>query len=235
MRPILLPLHIIAGLTAILTGFTALYALKGAAVHKRSGLIFVCAMLIMAGSGATLAVIKSQPANIIGGFVAIYLVSTGFLTLDRRDGRFHPIDAAAMALAVTIGVASTTLGVSVLHNSTGTIDGAPPVLLFVFGAVTLLAALGDLRMILARGIHGKPRLVRHLWRMCFATFVATGSFFIGQAKVFPKPMRIFPLLAIPAFLPLVLMLYWLARMSLKKWRPGHITESLQPTSIGYTS
>ena len=49
--------------------------------------------------------------------------------------------------------------------------------------------------------------------MCFATFIATGSFFLGQAKVFPEPVRIVPLLAIPALAPLVLMLYWLARVA----------------------
>ena len=67
-------------------------------------------------------------------------------------------------------------------------------------------------MILARGFRGTHRIARHLWRMCFALFIATGSFFLGQAKVIPKPIRIVPLLAIPALLPLVLLLYWLARV-----------------------
>lgn len=49
--------------------------------------------------------------------------------------------------------------------------------------------------------------------MSFAMFMATASFFLGQAKLFPKPVRIFPLLAIPALVPLVLLLYWLARVS----------------------
>ena len=52
--------------------------------------------------------------------------------------------------------------------------------------------------------------------MSFALFIATGSFFIGQAKVIPKPVRIVPLLAVPAFLPLVLLLYWLARVWLAR-------------------
>ena len=52
--------------------------------------------------------------------------------------------------------------------------------------------------------------------MCFALFVATGSFFLGQADVFPRSMRIIPLLAIPALLPLLLMFYWLARVSFRR-------------------
>jgi hypothetical protein len=54
--------------------------------------------------------------------------------------------------------------------------------------------------------------------MCYALFVASGSFFLGQAQVFPKPIRIGPLLAIPALLPLLLMFYWLARMRPKRPR-----------------
>ena len=55
--------------------------------------------------------------------------------------------------------------------------------------------------------------------MCFSLFIASGSFFLGQAKVIPKPIRILPLLAISALLPLVLLLYWLARVLFTKWYP----------------
>ena len=48
--------------------------------------------------------------------------------------------------------------------------------------------------------------------MCFALFIATGSFFLGQAKVIPQPLRIFPVLTVLALLPLVFMLYWLVRV-----------------------
>ncbi len=119
-----------------------------------------------------------------------------------------------MVLGIAIGVLSTALGFEVANSPSGRINGVPPAPLFVFGAVALLAGLGDIRMILSRGLQGRHRLVRHLWRMCFSLFIASGSFFLGQAQVFPKPMRIYPLLAIPAFLPLVFLIYWLVRVSL---------------------
>jgi hypothetical protein len=99
------------------------------------------------------------------------------------------------------------------------LDGYPPPLYFAFGAVALLSVVGDARMML-RTLQGRQRIARHLWRMCFAMFIASGSFFLGQAKVFPKPIRIIPLLAIPALLPLVLMLYWLARVLFMKRYPA---------------
>jgi hypothetical protein len=72
-------------------------------------------------------------------------------------------------------------------------------------------------MIRTGGLFGAQRIARHLWRMCFSLFIASGSFFLGQAKVIPKPIRIVPLLAIPALLPLVLMFYWLLRVRFTKW------------------
>jgi hypothetical protein len=47
--------------------------------------------------------------------------------------------------------------------------------------------------------------------MCFALFFAAGSFFLGQAEVFPEPLRRSGLLAVPVVLVLALMFYWLAR------------------------
>jgi hypothetical protein len=109
-----------------------------------------------------------------------------------------------------------TLGIEALNSPGGTVDGLPPGAVFAFGSIGLLGVVGDARMV-AFGIKGARRIARHLWRMSFALFVATGSFFLGQMKVMPPSVRIVPLLAIPAFLPLVLMLYWLVRVLLPKW------------------
>jgi len=54
--------------------------------------------------------------------------------------------------------------------------------------------------------------VRHLWRMCFGFFIATGSFFLGQQQVFPAWLRGSGVLFIPALLPLILLIFWLFRV-----------------------
>ena len=95
-------------------------------------------------------------------------------------------------------------------------DGQPTVLYIIFGAVALLATLGDLRM-MARGIQGAHRIARHLWRMCIALFLAAISLFIGQAQVFPELLRNSGLLPIPVLLVLFLMFYWLVRVLFTKW------------------
>lgn len=213
----LLPIHIVAGLIAIVAGYVSVFALKGAKLHRKSGMVFVYSMLVLAATGAVMAALKNQPANVIGGSLAFYLVSTGLLTVQRRDQEFHLIDAAATLVGIAVGILSIKFGIDGLNSASGTINGVPPGMIFFFAAVALIGALGDVRVMLAGGLQGAHRIARHLWRMCFALFVATGSFFLGQAQVFPKPIRIFPLLAVPALLPLGLLLFWLTRVLLTQW------------------
>ncbi len=218
----LLPIHIVSGSIGIVSGFTALFALKGAWLHRRSGIVFVFAMLVLASTGATMAVLKPNAGNIMGGALAFYLVTTGALTIRRPAGAFDGKDVAALLLGLAIAIAGLMFGLDAAHSVKGAKDGYPPALYFIFGSVALLGAVGDARMMRAGAIHGVTRIVRHLWRMCLALFVAAGSFFLGQAQVFPKAIRIMPLLAIPALLPLALLLFWLARTRLTQRYPSRV-------------
>ena len=65
---------------------------------------------------------------------------------------------------------------------------------------------------LVGGISGRQRIARHLWRMCFGWFIATGSFFLGQQQVFPARLRGSPALLVPALLPLALLIFWMIRV-----------------------
>jgi len=48
-------LHIIGGLAGLTSGAVALSTRKGGTLHRRSGMVFVYAMLVMSASGALLA------------------------------------------------------------------------------------------------------------------------------------------------------------------------------------
>ena len=207
--------HIVGGSVAIVAGFVALYAAKGGATHRRSGSMFVYAMLAMAGTGAVIAAIGRTEGSVIAGVITCYLVVTGLTTM-RRPAWWSPrLDVALMLLAWTVCVTAFTLGGVTLARPGQRMDGLPPFPFLMFGAVALLAAVGDVRVIRAGGVHalrGAPRLTRHLWRMTWALWVATTSFFLGQAKVIPKPIRIPALLAIPVLAVTLTLLYWLVRV-----------------------
>ena len=119
-----------------------------------------------------------------------------------------------------------------IQSSTGTDNGAPAGMSFFFAAILLLAAVGDVRMFVRRGLPARSRIVRHLWRMCLGLFIATGSFFLGQPQVFPPRLRGSIYLIIPAILPLPLLIFWLVRVRFSgtyKLRPTEPSGSLAAT------
>jgi len=215
---VLLPFHIVAGALGILSGTLALYAVKGAGLHRKSGTVFVIAMLVMVATGALLAALGANWATVLQALLTGYLVTTGMLTMRRRSGGSTWL-RIAMPIAVAIGLTHLTFGVIALNSATGRMFGYPPPLFFTFGPIALLAAIGDIRVLRAGQPQGRRRLVRHLWRMCVALFIATASFFLGQAKVIPAPLRTTPLLLILALFPLAVMLYWLVRLHVRTRRP----------------
>lgn len=212
MQTLSLVLHIAAGSTALLAGAVALYSLKGAKLHRRSGMLFVFTMLLMSASGAVLAALKPEALSVIAGSLTFYLVVTGLLTVRPVSRGPRWIDLTAMLAALATACAGIFFGLEALNSSTGSKDGFPAPPYFIFAAVALFGALMDMRMLLAHGVKGAHRLARHLWRMCFALFIAAASFFLGQAQIFPESLRNLPILGTPVLLVLLLMLYWLWRV-----------------------
>lgn len=206
-------IHIIAGFLALASGAVALYSVKGGNLHRKGGTIFVYAMLVMAGIGAFMAALKPERISVIGGVLACYLVTTALLTVRRRPGEeFHWLNHAALLVALAAGITGIKFGFDALDDTSGRLDRFPAPMYFTFGTIALLSAFGDARMLRARDIQGAQRIARHLWRMGLAMFIATGSFFLGQAKVFPESIRKGPLLAIPVLLVVVTVLYWVVRV-----------------------
>ena len=205
-------LHIIAGLAGLVSGAVALFALKGGRLHRKSGMVFVYTMLFMSASGAAMAVRNVQRISVVAGILTFYLVITALLTVRRPLQGSRWTDAAAAAVALATAAAGTALGFMALASPTGRIDGLPAAPAFMFAVVGFLAAIGDLRLVRAGGIQGPRRLARHLWRMCFALYIATASFFLGQPQVFPEAVRRSGALGLPVLLVVLLMVYWLVRV-----------------------
>jgi uncharacterized membrane protein len=208
----LLPVHIIAGIVGILSGTAALSFRKGGPRHALAGKVFVAAMLTMASSAIYLAIMKNQTSNVLGGTFTFYLIATAWATARRGEGQTGIFDWAALLIPSVVGIGLLTLGLRVVFGQATSAKGVPLAMYFFMGSVMLLSAAGDLRMLLRGGVFGNKRIVRHLWRMCFGLFVATGSFFLGQQQVFPVSMHGSPALFIPALLPLALMSFWLLRV-----------------------
>jgi hypothetical protein len=95
-----------------------------------------------------------------------------------------------------------------------------PVLIAIYGftAVVVIATILDVKMVLAGGISGAPRIARHLWRMCLALMLATGSFFTNALpRLLPPPMHVSTAFLLPQLLPLGLLIFWMIRVRYTRW------------------
>ena len=214
-----LVVHIAAGSLSLVSGFIALYAAKGATLHRKAGMIFVGAMLIMCALGTWIAAARNVAAamNVPAGIVTAYLVATSVATVRPRFAASRYIDVTAMLVALAVGSVCAVFAVQAVQNG-GTRNGMPAFPFFLFGIIALLGTAGDVRMLRHGLPRGAARIARHLWRMTFALFVATMSFFFGQAQVIPEPLRKPPLLALPVVAVLVTMLYWLWQVRVRQTR-----------------
>jgi hypothetical protein len=223
-----LAVHFAAGLIAIVTGAIALTAAKGGPLHKRNGSVFTWAMVTLGLTAAGIGTYENVPGQVIAGLLAAYLVYSAMATVKPMPVLGQRFNAALMVLAFTCAVTLLHAGVTEWLDPSVKVVGRPRVVPpLIGGTVILLAAIGDLSALRAGGLQGSRRLARHLWRMCFGLFVATGSFFLGQMKFIPEPVRILPLLFVLAFAPILFLLYWMWRVRVRGRLAGIVVGATQ--------
>lgn len=224
MSPQLL-VHVCGGTLGLVSGTAAMSFRKGSRWHALAGKVFVFSMLTMAAVAVYLAIIKDQPGNSGGGIFTFYLILTAWLTARRPDGQTSNLDWPAFLIPLALGIFTWVSGFEKMRSLGPPRDGVPAGMNFFMGCIMLLAAVGDVRMLLRRGVLGTKRVPRHLWRMCFGLFIATGSFFLGPAN---RPLRLLAsvglrqqlfrallheeVLIFLATLPLLLLIFWLVRV-----------------------
>jgi uncharacterized membrane protein len=236
--PPTLLVHILGGTVGLLSGTAAMIFRKGSPRHVLAGKIFVVSMLLMAVFAVYLAIVRNQPNNVGGGIFTFYLILTAWLTARRGERETSRFDWAMLLIPLTLGTLSWMNGIKVVRSGASSVDGVPVGMMFFMATVMLLAAAGDVRMLLRGSVPGTARIARHLWRMCFGLFIASGSFFMGANN---RPLRLLSTVGIgqhlsPAFfsmglyliltiLPLVLLIFWLIRVRFRNAYTGQIQSS----------
>ena len=228
MSPIL-AVHIAGGTLGLASGAAALSFRKGSRWHVLAGKVFVVSMLTMAAGATYLAVQNHEPGNVGGGIVTFYMILTAWLTARRPEATTSKLDWVAMLIPLGFGLLMWFSGIEKVRSAVPSKDGVPVVMNFFLGSVMLLAAAGDIRMLLRGGVEGTTRIARHLWRMCFGLFIASGSFFLGPSN---RPLRFLSAMGLRqhffkallrqevliflAVLPLLMLIFWLIRVRLTR-------------------
>ena len=209
---LLMAVHIGAGLLALPAGTAAVAARKGGRWHARAGTVFFGSMLVLGITAALLEPFRNPPGSPINGVLVCYFVATSWVTARQRDGTTGWFEILACAAA--LGTAAVLAFGAFTATGRLTPVGNGPV--FAMAAICLLAGLLDLNAILRKRLTPAQRIARHLWRMCFAFFIATGSFFLGQQDVLPAALHRSPLLFVLALAPFAVMAFWLVKVRFGK-------------------
>jgi uncharacterized membrane protein len=233
-------LHILSGAIALLFGVLALCVRKGGRVHRASGDVFVVSMLVMAISAGVLGAVRpGQTINIfIAGFT-LYLVATSWLTAKRKEKVAGPPEIIALLVSLLLCLPFALIDFQIatgvtIFKSAFKIEGPILIALCVFSAIMATAAIGDLRVVLGRGVSGGARISRHLWRMCFALALTFGSAFTnGFARLLPGPYHVPRIFFAPQLLMLLVLLYWIVRVRLPGWAARRMkAPAAQPAITG---
>lgn len=217
-------LHVVSGCIAVCSGVIALTVAKGHRLHARVGLVFVATMGASALLGAMLGLI-SYAGNYItfpAGLLTLTLIASSWLAI-RADQQAGDRSKLALAVVVSINTLNTcgllVAGFIALRQPTEILFEYPAEDYFFLFGMAALSLLGDARLVFTRQpLSRQQGVLRHLWRMGLALFIAVGSAFGGPgAAVFPQSVRESGALVMPEVLVLLASLYFFIRVKRERW------------------
>jgi uncharacterized membrane protein len=218
--------HIGGGTIGLASGLVAAFSRKGGNLHRKSGIVFVASMLLMAVFAVYLAVVvPGQTVNVFIGTFSFYLVATAWMTVRRVEGVTGPFEKIALFVALCLCAPFAILAFQLAVGATPFFKSAVPfegpvlIAVYVFTSVLALAVIGDVRVVLAGGIFGTRRIARHLWRMCLGLTLAAGSFFTNALpRLLPPPVHVTGIFFLPQLLVLCFLVFWMIRVRFTGWR-----------------
>lgn len=197
-------IHTPAGVVALLSAIAAFVYPKGSSIHRRVGKYFTISMLIMLVSGGVAGYLKESPDDVFLSLVVFYAVFTAWLTVFHKKGDTGLYEYVALAWIVVLGIVAFNIDPAKVR--------APDIYPFWVGLAAFFA-IGDIRNLYQRGLSGSQRIARHVWRMSFSLIWAALAFGDKIIKMLDSTIEQMPyVVAAPALLVLVLMLYWLHRV-----------------------
>ncbi len=163
---IALILHIIAGMSALVCGFLALLFRKGSSSHKLNGNIFFIGMMGVAVTALLISAFKSNDFLFFIGLFSLFMTLSGKRAIYNKSSTPFSLDIIILMLGLGAGVWMLI---------------EPNIVLRVFGALSLLLAIGDLniyyKVYRKLTIPSNTWLVRHIQHM-IGSYISTATAFL---------------------------------------------------------
>ena len=177
---ILLPMHIGAGIFALVASLLAVLSTKGKKLHIQSGRIYFWGMLGIFVTAIPMALISGNQFLFITAVFSFYLAFAGIRFARNRSGIPATIDWIAVSLMLLSGAGMWLL--AVLHLMDNNPDFIVPV---VFGTLALALGYRDYRSHKNETAKGPQRIASHLSNMLGGTIAVITAVLVVNINMQP--------------------------------------------------
>lgn len=202
----LIYIHATFGGIALLTGGIALVVKKGNNIHKKSGKIFYYAMLTSACMAFVISVLPNHesPFLFAVGVFSAYFILSGYRSLKFKEKKVKLTTDKIIAVMIIItGLFMVLYPIIKI--------GKPNIILLVFGIMSLLFGIRDLKSFRNLDELKKRWLTIHLGKMTGGYISAVSAFFVVN-QILPGIWNWF----VPGIIGSVYIAYWGNKMNKKK-------------------
>ncbi len=205
--------HIAGGTVALVAGIIPLIVGKGNAVHRRWGKIYMIAMGVVLLTALFISLFKSIPFLLLVCVFSSYLLMSGYRSLftKKPPKPMALLDKLLAGCGIVGGCAMAGYGVYNIIN--GNSFGVVAV---VFGAISILLTIADVRRLRARSLATPEWLYAHLSRMIGAYISTFTAFLVVNVRFLPGWL----IWLLPTLAGTLLITYWRRKYEKKRMRGG---------------
>ena len=161
---ILLPIHLLAGASALLCAAMAIFSEKGKRIHVLSGRTYFWCMVAIFLTAIPMSIINSNIFLFLIAVFSFYLAFAGMRFARNRKGIATTLDWIAVSLMILSG-----LGMWILATIYFTDDNSQYIVLLVFGFLAVFLGHDDYKTHKNKKATGKERIAKHLTNMMGGT------------------------------------------------------------------
>ena len=177
----LLPIHILAGIIALLAAAFAIYSEKGKKIHITAGRTYYWGMAGIFLTALPMSIITSNVFLFLIAFFSFYLAFAGRRFAQNRKGIASIVDWIAVGLMIAAG-----LGMWVLALFYHMENNSQYITLTVFGFIAIALGYTDYKTYKQQEATGKKRIARHLTNMLAGTIAVVTAVLVVNVDIEPQ-------------------------------------------------
>ena len=178
---ILLPIHILAGVIALISAALSVSSEKGKTLHVLSGKTYFWCMVAIFLTAIPMSVISSNIFLFLIAIFSFYLAYAGMRFARNRKGVATILDWIAVCLMILSGIGMWILAAIYFLNS-----NTQYIVLLVFGFLAIALGYADLRSYKNESATGKERISRHLTNMMGGTIAVITAVLVVNPPFNPE-------------------------------------------------